>query len=65
MKYINKEQIKNYLLKSSFIIIDFKTNNVNFAGLELDRCFLKLDKELIYNIIDICKMLEINHYIIN
>jgi len=65
MKYINKEQIKNYLLKSSSVIIDIKTNNVNFAGVELDRCFLKLDKELISNIIDICEMLEIKYHIIS
>lgn len=65
MKYINKEQIKTYLLKSSSIVIDTLTNNVNFIGLELDRCFLKLDKELINDIIEVCNILEIQYYIIN
>lgn len=64
MKYQDKEQIKNYLLKSSLVTFDKERSLVQFIGLELERCELKVSNEIMYEIYQVCKLLEINHLVI-
>lgn len=61
MKYYNKEQVKNLLFMSNLVNIDLERNLVQFIGNDLERCELKLSRELVSDILRVCQILEIKH----
>ena len=60
MRYENKKQIVKFLLKSSLVIFDTKREVIQFIGLELERCELKVPTQAFTEIFVACKALEIN-----
>lgn len=64
MKYENKEQLRNFLNKSTFVLFDTKNYNIGFIGNELERCVIRVNSTVFNEIMTVCNILEIKNQLI-